>query len=201
MQKMKNKKLFSIQQLTTIGLLSAISIFMGLSGLGFIPLPFMKATIMHIPVIIGAVLEGPLVGATVGLVFGLFSIYQNITAPTAMSVVFMNPIIAIIPRVLIGITSYYVYKFIIKKFNKDNLAYALSAAVGSMTNTIGVLGLTYLLCLQQYAEAKKISTDAVAGMIGTIIATNGVIECIVTVIILVPVLNGLVRIFKSRVKK
>ena len=105
MQKMKNKKLFSNRQLTSIGLLSAISIFMGLSGVGFIPLPFMKATIMHIPVIIGAIIEGPLVGATVGLVFGIFSIYQNITAPTAMSVVFMNPIIAIVPRILIGITS------------------------------------------------------------------------------------------------
>lgn len=66
MEKNITKKLFSIRQLTTIGLLSAISIFMGLTGLGFIPLPFMKATIMHIPVIIGAIIEGPLVGATVG---------------------------------------------------------------------------------------------------------------------------------------
>lgn len=200
MQKMKNKKLFSNRQLTSIGLLSAISIFMGLSGVGFIPLPFMKATIMHIPVIIGAIIEGPLVGATVGLVFGIFSIYQNITAPTAMSVVFMNPIIAIVPRILIGITSYYVYKYIIKKFNKEKLAYALSAAVGSLTNTIGVLGLTYVLCLKQYAEAKQISTDAVGGMIATVVATNGLIECIITVIILIPVLSGLVRVFKYKVK-
>ena len=66
MERSESKKLFTVRQLTTIGLLSAISIFMGLSGLGFIPLPFMKATIMHIPVIIGAVLEGPIVGATVG---------------------------------------------------------------------------------------------------------------------------------------
>ena len=104
MLKSHDKQIFGVRQLTTIGMLSGISIFMGLTGLGFIPLPFMKATIMHIPVIIGAILEGPLVGATVGLVFGLFSIYQNITAPTLLSPVFMNPIVAIIPRVLIGIT-------------------------------------------------------------------------------------------------
>lgn len=192
MERSESKKLFTVRQLTTIGLLSAISIFMGLSGLGFIPLPFMKATIMHIPVIIGAVLEGPIVGATVGLVFGLFSIYQNITAPTALSVVFMNPIIAIVPRVLIGIVSYYVYKFIKNKFKKDYLAYGFAAVSGTLTNTIGVLGLTYFLCLEQYAAA---------GMIGTIILTNGIPECIITTLILIPVLSGLVRVFKRTGRK
>lgn len=196
MRKSINKKLFTVRQLTTIGLLSAISIFMGLSGLGFIPLPFMKATIMHIPVIIGAILEGPIVGATVGLVFGLFSIYQNITAPTALSVVFMNPIIAIVPRVLIGIVAYYVYKFVKNKFKKDSLAYGFAAIFGTLTNTIGVLGLAYFLCLEQYAAANGISTNAVSGMIGTIILTNGVPECIITTLILIPVLSGLTKVFK-----
>lgn len=78
--KLKNRRL-SIRQMTMIGMLSAISIFLGITGLGFIPLPTMRATIMHVPVIIGAIIEGPVVGALVGLVFGLFSMYQNFTAP------------------------------------------------------------------------------------------------------------------------
>jgi len=141
----KANKNSNVRKLTVVGMLSGICVFMGLSGIGFIPLPFMKATIMHIPVIIGAILEGPIIGASVGLVFGLFSIYQNVTAPTLLSPIFMNPIVAIIPRVLIGIISYYSYKAFVKKFNKPQIAFGISAFLGTLTNTVGVLGLTYIL--------------------------------------------------------
>ena len=197
MLKSNDKRIFGVRQLTTIGMLSGISIFMGLTGLGFIPLPFMKATIMHIPVIIGAILEGPLVGATVGLVFGLFSIYQNITAPTLLSPVFMNPIVAIIPRVLIGITSYYIYRFIQNRFNTPKIAFGFAAVVGTITNTVGVLGLTYLVFAEQYATLKDVSSSAVAGILGTIALTNGVPECIISVLIIIPVVTRL-KIFLKR---
>lgn len=77
MERGYTKSKFSVRQIAMIGMLSAISIFLGLTGLGFIPIPPVKATIMHIPVIIGAIVEGPIVGSLVGLVFGLFSMYQN----------------------------------------------------------------------------------------------------------------------------
>ena len=100
------------RKLVIIGMLGGISIFLGLTPLGIIYLPVMNLTIMHIPVIIGAILEGPLVGGSIGLIFGLFSMYQNITAPNLTSFIFMNPIIALLPRILIGIVTYYVYDFI-----------------------------------------------------------------------------------------
>ena len=198
MENLKIKKAISVRKLSIIGMLSGISIFMGLTGIGFIPLPFMKATIMHIPVIIGAIIEGPIVGAIVGLVFGLFSIYQNITAPTLLSPIFMNPIIAIVPRVLIGIISYYVYRFIKNKFNKDTFAYALSAAFGTITNTAGVLGLTYFLTLEQYASLKEVSESAVAGMLTTVGLTNGIPECLVSIVIVIPITTSLMKVYKMR---
>lgn len=198
MQTNTKTNLFNVRQLTIIGMLSGISIFMGLTGIGFIPLPFMKATIMHIPVIIGAIIEGPIVGATVGLVFGLFSIYQNITAPSILSPIFMNPIVAIIPRVLIGIIAYYVYKFIINKFNKPSLAYGFAAAFGTFTNTIGVLGLTYILFSNQYAALKDVDPNAVLGMLSTIVVTNGIPEAIVSVLIVIPVVTGLMKIYRKK---
>ena len=118
MEKVTEKRILSIRQMTMIGMLSAVSIFLGLTGLGFIPIPPVKATIMHIPVIIGAIVEGPVVGSLVGLVFGLFSMYQNFTAPGPTSFIFWNPIIALVPRVLIGITAYYIYAFLKNKIDK-----------------------------------------------------------------------------------
>lgn len=102
----------SVKKMTIIGVLGGISIILGMTPLGFIPIGPTRATIMHIPVIIGAITEGPLVGGLVGLIFGLFSIFQAITNPTPISFVFLNPIISVLPRVLIGIITYYTYRLI-----------------------------------------------------------------------------------------
>ena len=42
-----------LRRMVQIALLAAIMMVMSVTPLGYIPLPFMKATIMHIPVIIG----------------------------------------------------------------------------------------------------------------------------------------------------
>lgn len=108
-KKNKNKKSMSTRKLTIIGMLGGISAILGLTPLGFIPIGPANATIMHIPVIIGAIIEGPVVGALVGLIFGIFSIIRAITAPTVLSPLFYNPLVSVLPRILIGITAYYSY--------------------------------------------------------------------------------------------
>ena len=101
--------------MTVIGVLSAISIMMSmLPFIGYIPIGPTKATIMHIPVIIGAIIEGPVVGATIGLIFGLTSLWNAMTQPTITSIFFLNPLVSILPRVLIGVVAYYVYQGIYK---------------------------------------------------------------------------------------
>ena len=118
----------TVRKITIIGMLSAISVVLGVTGLGFIPIPPVKATIMHIPVIIGAILEGPLVGSMVGLIFGIFSVIQSITTPSPVSFVFMNPLVSVLPRVLIGIGSYYVFKAI--KIKRRLFSVGIAAAAG-----------------------------------------------------------------------
>lgn len=196
--KLKNRRL-SIRQMTMIGMLSAISIFLGITGLGFIPLPTMRATIMHVPVIIGAIIEGPVVGALVGFVFGLFSMYQNFTAPGPTSFIFWNPIIAIIPKVLVGIVAYYVYRTLYNKIKKESISIAIASLLASFTNTAGVLSLAYLFYLEKYSAALGINPDtaavAIAGIIGI---TNGIPEAIVSSVICVPVIIAISKIKKSR---
>lgn len=105
-----NSKVLDVRRLTIIGILGAITAVLGSTPIGFIPIGPTRATIMHIPVIIGAIMEGPIVGAFVGLIFGLFSIFQALTTQTPVSFVFINPIVSVLPRILIGFISYYVYK-------------------------------------------------------------------------------------------
>ena len=194
MERSKRKTKTATKKIVMIGMLSGISIFLGLTGLGFIRLPFLNATIMHLPVIIGAIIEGPIVGMAVGLCFGLFSMYQAMTAPTLTSFVFLNPIIALIPRILIGVTTYYSYKFLEKKFKK--LSVAFSAAIGTLTNTILVLGLIYFIYAEQYANALGQDPSLAGKFIASVGFINGVPELIVSVLLTVPIIMAIKKIQK-----
>jgi len=173
----------NVRKMTIIGVLSAISIMLSMTPLGFIPIGPINATIMHIPVIIGAIIEGPIVGMTIGFIFGATSLIRALTMPTLTSFVFLNPIVSIVPRVLIGITAYYLF-VLLKKVTKNNyLSGWITGIVGSIINTAGVLGLVYLLYGQRYAEAFAQTTgDAIQtakALILGIFITNGIPEAIV----------------------
>lgn len=174
-----------VRQMATVGMLSAVCVVLGMTGYGFIPLPMAKATIMHVPVIIGAILEGPAVGMAIGLLFGLFSIIQNMTAPNILSFAFLNPLVSVVPRILIGIIAYYAYK--LAPAGKDTLRISLAAVAGSLTNTIGVLGMLYFLYAAEFAKARGISDGAALSVVGGIAAMNGIPEAVISALIAVPV--------------
>ncbi|GCD09406.1 ECF transporter S component [Clostridium tagluense] len=188
------KRRIKTNQLTTIGMLSAICVVLGLTGYGFIPLPGAKATIMHIPVIIGSIIGGPMVGMTIGLIFGIFSIMQNIMAPNILSFAFINPLVSVLPRVLIGFTSYYVYNLSFIK--KDSLKIGLATVIGSLTNTFGVLTMIYILYAAKFAVSKGIDPSIAAKTIYGIAVINGVPEAIIATIITIPVILSIKKIKK-----
>ncbi|MGC9358792.1 MAG: ECF transporter S component [Anaerolineae bacterium] len=94
-----------IRRVVNAGLLLAITLLLAFTGIGFIPTPTPagSATIAHIPAIIGGLLEGPLVGLIVGLGFGLAS-YARATIPALK-----DPLVAVLPRLFIGVTAAYTY--------------------------------------------------------------------------------------------
>ena len=55
--------------MATLAMLCGLLLVMGMTGIGFIPLPVIKATTMHIPVILAGIFLGPNYGAAVGFVF------------------------------------------------------------------------------------------------------------------------------------
>lgn len=102
------------RQIVITAALSAVAILLGATRLGFIPFVLgIAITIMHIPAIIGAVLEGPVVGTAIGFLFGLFSLIWAYVAPTgAGDVYFQNPLISIVPRLFIGLLAYLAYRLV-----------------------------------------------------------------------------------------
>jgi uncharacterized membrane protein len=174
------EKAFSVRKIVISGVLAAIAILLGTTGLGFIPVPTAagNATIMHVPAIIGGIMEGWLVGGIIGTIFGLFS-FIRATVP-----LFKDPLVAIFPRIFIGITTYFAYAGL-KKVN-EYLALIVAAAVGTLTNTILVLGMAVI---RGYMAA------GVALGVGV---THGIPEVIVAAIITVAVVVAWKRVETGR---
>ena len=169
----------NVRKMAVISVLSAVSIMLSMIPfVGYIPLGFVDITIMHVPVIIGAVVEGPLVGAAVGLIFGFTSLIKAFTQPTLTSFCFMNPVISVLPRILIGVMAYYAYTLAYKLSKKVYVSGFIAGVIGSFTNTIGVMGLIYLIYAQKYMEAIGVSGSA-AKYVLAVCATNGIPEAIV----------------------
>ena len=171
---------FSTRKIVVTGILGAVTILLGLAPVGgFIPFPTgVNATTLHIPAILGGILEGWAVGGLVGLLFGLFSFLRSTTP------LFKDPLIAILPRIFIGITTAFVYAGL--RRTNEQVALGVSAAVGTLTNTLLVLTLAVL---RGYMAA---------GLAATIAVTHGIPEVIVAAIIVIAVGTAWKRIETGR---
>lgn len=185
------------KDITLLAIMTSIIIIMfAIPGIGFIPVGPINATIVHIPVIILAIVRGPKMGAILGFIFGIASILNSLLRPTPASFIFINPIVAVLPRILIGYGAGIVANILKKKNIKYKLEFVIPSIVGSLINTIGVLGLIYVLYGQRYLEATGNAGSSVISVIAYIALTNGVAEMIVSTLISVPVASALVKLEK-----
>lgn len=157
------------RQVVVAGVVGGVALFLGATRLGLIPVPIPligNATIMHIPAIVGGVLEGPVVGMLAGLIFGIFSFLY------AESPVFANPLVAILPRLLIGVVAWAVFVGL-RRFSVD-LASVAAGLLGSLANTVGVLGLAVLFDLLPLSIVPVVLPQAIA---------EAVLAAVVTVVV------------------
>lgn len=162
----------SARQISVASVLGAVSILLGITRLGFIPVPNISgnATIFHIPAIIGGITEGPIVGSLVGLIFGIFSWLQG------ASPLFKDPLVAILPRLFIGVVAYYAYALL--RNYSEYMALITAAVLGTLTNTILVLGLGHFLHpdILPWALILTIIPQAFAEIIIAVIITVAVVS-------------------------
>lgn len=181
------------KDITLLAVFTGIILLLSFTPIGFIPLGVIKATIIHIPVIIGSILLGPKKGFILGFIFGVTSLINNTISPAIISFAFspfvpipglthgslLALIVCFIPRILVGVLPYYIYKWTFKG-NRSGFAAALTGTIGSLINTILVMFGVYFFFGTAYAEAENIPAKEVLGAIISVIAINGVPEAIVS---------------------
>ena len=191
-----SKRTYDTRHMVCVALMAAIVIVLANTPLGMIQLPIIKATTVHIPVILGAILLGPGAGAILGFVFGICSVISNTMAPTLLSFAF-SPFmsttgvvgalkalwIAIGCRILIGVGAGWLW-ILFKKCKVNHLiALPVTGFCGSMINTICVMGSIYILLAQQYAAAKDVAVTAVWGLVMGTVTASGIPEAIAAAVL------------------
>ena len=194
---MKTRR-YDTRWIALMALFIAIQLFLNLSGIGLIPLPVIKGTTLHIPVIVGAVILGPMAGGILGGVFGLCSIWNNTMSPALLSFALSPYIaaqelgaagaakslwIALGCRILIGVVAGWLW-IGLKRLKVNNLiALPVVGVAGAMTNTVLVMGSIYVLLAGEYAKARSVAMDGVWGLIMATITGAGIPEAVAAGII------------------
>ncbi|MCL2676396.1 MAG: ECF transporter S component [Streptococcaceae bacterium] len=157
------------------------------------PIPI-QPVLIHVPVIIGSILLGWRKGAFLGFIMGLILLINatmvgGITSfmftplqqsPVTHQAYFTSLIVTFVPRILMGILPYFVYKITKNKYIGSGVA----AFAGTATNTVLVLGFILLF----FGE---LTGTTFGNLITPILLLNSSVEVLVAVILTVAIVPAL----------
>lgn len=181
---MNSEGAFNTRRLVITAVLIAVSIVLSiplnlgpLRALGFISFGAISITILVVPTIIGAILEGWVVGMIVGGAFGLFSMFLATQQPAGSpDALFADPFISVLPRLFIGPVAWLVYQGM--RSASENVRLIGASVAGTLTNTLLVIGAISLrLGVPFFATLASVSI-------------NVILELIVGAVIVVAVVNA-----------
>lgn len=206
-----NKK--DTRWMVAVAMMAAIIILLANTPLGMIPLPVTKATTTHIPVILGAILLGPLAGGILGGVFGICSMLSNTFTPALTSFAFSPFLsttglsgavkavwVSVGCRVLIGVVAGWLWIALSKGKVNEWASLSIVGFVGSMVNTVFVMGSIFVLFTQQYAQAKDVAMEAVSGLILGTVLMNGVPEALLAMVLVAAIGKALRKVTMTKVQ-
>ncbi len=173
------------KKLAIVGALGALIILLGITRLGIVPwFSGVSITIMHLPVIVGTIIAGPVAGICIAIIFGIFSLLQAAVAPAGgIDPYFVNPLISILPRLSIPLFTWLSYLIaskirVLPKF----VSIAKAAFLGSLANTF--------FTLLALVIAKAITWQIMI----TVVVANGIPEAIGALLLCTPVCAAWLRI-------
>lgn len=152
---MKKNSLARTMRLAQLAMLIALQAILTFTPVGFIMIPPISITLMHIPVIIGAVTMGPLFGGVLGASFGVMSMLKATFAAASPADIIFSPfisgspvqslILCIVPRILLGVIAAWLFIGLKRLLKNEVVAIGLSAGVATLCHSAMVLGLMWLL--------------------------------------------------------
>lgn len=179
------------------GFIMAIIIIMSVVPfLGFIQVPPIAVTLVHIPVIIGAILLGFNSALLFSLTFGLSSLFVALTrGSTPLDVLFTNPMISVVPRVIFGVAIIVIYNLVKKTSLKDGVKIGITAFLSSFFHSIIVI--TALFIALGINDPTGVGSNLLTGILAALFTVNVTLEAVVAAILTVPVVLASRKVLKG----
>lgn len=189
---MKRQKSSTIAKVSIFFAIMLVIHFISTLVFNIWPVPI-KPTLVHIPVIIASIIYGPQIGSILGLLMGIISVITNTVILLPTSYLFSpfvdhgniySLIIAIVPRVLIGVVPYFVYKIL-----SNRVGLVLSGLLGSLTNTVFVLGGIFIFFSSVFGGNIK-------ALLAGVVSTNAIAEMVISAIVVTAIIPSLYKLKK-----
>jgi uncharacterized membrane protein len=196
-----------VSEMTFLAMFIAIIAVMSfVPWLGFITIGGVAITIIHIPVLIGAIFGGKKVGIILATTFGVFSMIRAFMTPDAFNVFFQNPLVSILPRFLFGVSIWYIYTglyrflkpVIVNEEAEEGKKHRLiqlneltvlgiTFALSSLAHTVITLSALYIFSFNSQLYLDIFGDASVLRFVWLILLSNGFIEVGLAVIIGAPI--------------
>jgi uncharacterized membrane protein len=181
---MRNRK---TSEMTMMAMFIAIIVAMSMIPfLGYIQIGPVAIVTIHIPVIIGTIYGGRKYGLVLGTAFGVFSLIVAYVRPGVADVVFQNPFISILPRIIFGLLTWYIYKGLRALISNEPVVIGLTFGLATLTHTIVVLS-----SLVFFQDSIEEFFGPLFQFIAAVMALNGPIEIILAIMIGTPIVRRL----------
>ena len=187
----------NVKTLAITGLMVALTAVMSFTPLGSIPTPWATITIAFLPTIIAAMTVGFWPAVAVGASAGIFSLIRATYIVSILQPFMLNPLISVLPRIMIAVVVFFVFRAFMKLKVPKFVAAPVSAAIGGITNTVLVLGGVWLL---YGAAANEATMNANSEHFTTfwtfivfVVTTNAILEVAAYAILGAAIVLGLSR--------
>lgn len=193
-------------QMVQLAILIALEALMTFTPLGFVMVPPVAITLLHIPVIIGAVLLGPLSGGILGGCFGVFSILRAVIGgnvgdllfnPAASGNPFGSIVMAVLPRILVGVIAAWLFLLIRRWSKNDFVAIPLAAGITTALHTVMVLTLMWLF----FRGTPLLEANGLRELFTSVVILNGIIEICTAVVLATAVCKPLLNLRRNHEKQ
>ena len=197
-------------KMAILALFIAVEIVLVFTPLGIIPIGPIQITTMHIPVILAAILLGTKQGAILGLVFGLASTTYAVVFPSPASLFFtpfysigqfsgnfFSLVIAIVPRVLLGVIAGSLYNLLNKTKISKSLSVIIASVLATILHTVMVMSLIYIFFGKQYSELFNVQLSGLMVFVWLTLATNGFYEALFAGFLNWPIVRALQKVVKE----
>ena len=182
---MRNKR---VKEMALYAVFIALIAIESFTPIGFIPIGTSSITTLHVLVILMAFLTDTKGGFVAGLTFGICSLLRAVIAPaSATDILFRNPLVSILPRVIFGLLAGLTASYLNKKFGdslaKKTVLIVVSSVVLTFIHTALVLPMMYLFApsIPEFSNFWNENTFIV--FFWGVLVANGFLEMLVAGII------------------